>query len=165
LQPSKFKLLDLKPDGPPENPRDVHFPKLTERFFTQMDMSDIMGRMNENVYFRPSFPNFKSVESFAIVKRSILLAGKPDEVCIVAFQATVSGKHELKRAGLKDIQEKVKTNNGCELELFVVFVTNAGKGISKPQSLGKDVQAKDADYLQFVLLGMALEGVVMTGIE
>lgn len=119
-----------------------------------MDMSDIVG-MKENDYFRPTFANFKSVESFAIVKKSVLFKNKRG-FCIVAFQATVSDDHPLKRAGLSDIQEKVKTLYG-PLDLYVVFVTNQGKGIAKRQKLAEAEHTQDANYLQCVLNGMELD--------
>ncbi|KAH9254486.1 hypothetical protein BASA81_007599 [Batrachochytrium salamandrivorans] len=158
-KPSKFQLLELQAQAPPKNSCNVQFPVLTEVQFSRKDMSDIVA-MKKNDYFRPTFPTFKSVESFAIVKKSVLSKTKRG-FCIVAFQATVSDDHPLKRAGLKDIQEKVKALYGDQLELYVVFVTNKGKGITKRQKLGADDQNLDANYLQYVLYGMELEDVVI----
>ncbi len=125
-----------------------------------MNMSDITEQMRENVYYRPTIPNFKSVESFVIVKKNLLFKGERG-LCIVAFQATVAKTHELSRSGLKDIQEKVKTGFGPQMDLYVVFVTKARDGISERQELGSVTQALDVKYLQFVLNGMELEDVML----
>ena len=110
--------------------------------------------MKENDYFRPTFPTFESVESFAIVQKSVLFKNETG-LCIVAFQATVSKSHPLKRAGLKNIQAKVKELHGA-LKLYVVFVTKEGGGISKLQQLGETPHKADATYRQCVLYGMAI---------
>lgn len=159
-KPKTFTVLELQARGPPKNSRSVQFPKLTERKFTRLDMSDIAERMEKRVYYRPTFPNFKSVESFVIVEKEILLKGKRG-LCIVAFQATVAERHDLNLSGLQAIQEKVKMGFGEQLDLYVVFVTNAGKSISVRQKLGNGEQAPDETYLQFVLNGMELDSVML----
>ena len=128
---------------------------LRDRPFTRMDMSDIVGPILENDYYRPNFSNFAAVESFAIVQKSLLFPTEQG-LCIVGFQATVSEKHPVKRAGLKAIKDKVKALHGSALDLCVVFVTKQGKGINKRQKLGKQDHTADLDYLQFVLYGMEL---------
>ncbi|KAH9258338.1 hypothetical protein BASA81_003387 [Batrachochytrium salamandrivorans] len=134
LQPIEYQLLDLTDQAPPSNSRQVTFPRLTERQFSRKDMSDIVG-VKENDYFRPTFPTFPAVESFAILDKSVLFGDKKG-LCIVGFQATVSANHLVKRSGLKAIQEKVKALHG-QLDLYVVFATNKGKGIDKRQKLAK----------------------------
>ncbi|KAH9254389.1 hypothetical protein BASA81_007502 [Batrachochytrium salamandrivorans] len=153
-KPSEYQVLDLQAKARPNGQRKVRFPKLTEIKFSRMDMSDIVG-MKKDDYFRPTFTNFKSVESFAIVEKKVLFKGKRG-LCIVAFQATVSADHPLKRAGLSDIQERVKQFHG-PLDLYVVFVTNQGKGIATRQKLGETEHIHDANYLQCVLYGMELD--------
>lgn len=146
-------MLDLQAKAPPSGQRKVRFPKLNEITFSRMDMSDILT-MKKDDYFRPTFPNFKSVESFAIMEKSVLFKNKRG-LCIVAFQATVSADHPLKRKGLSDIQERVKKSHG-PLDLYVVFVTNQGKGIATRQKLGETEHNQDKNYLQCVLYGMEL---------
>jgi hypothetical protein len=159
-KPKAFTVLELQARGPPKNSRSMQFPKLTERKFTRVDMSDIAEKMKKHVYYHPTFPNFKSVESFVIVEKEILLKGKRG-LCIIAFQATVAERHDLNLSGLQAIQEKVKMGFGEQLDLYVVFVTNAGKSISVRQKLGNGEQAPDETYLQFVLNGMELDSVML----
>ena len=149
-----YDLLDLQAEGAPTGLRKVRFPVLVQRKFSRENMSDIRA-MNENEYFRPTFPNFKSVESFVIVRKSVLFPGA-EGLCIVAFQATVEIIHDLKRAGLLAIKEKVNEFLGS-LEMYEVFVTSYRSGISKRQKLEIAQHADDLNFHQCVLYGMEFD--------
>ena len=157
-----FRLLG---DAEQVEPRDVTLPTLTLREFRRKDMSDIKGPMEENMYFRPTFPTFPSVESFAIVSTKVLFPNEKG-LCILGFQATVSDKHKLNRVPLQKIQTKVKEIRGENdvLPIIVVFVCSQGKGISNQQPLGKISCKYDQSVRQGVLYGVDLSTAFIEGV-
>jgi len=107
-----------------EFPKFKH-PKLTIAVvFSQRNFSDVpLEKLLLGAYFRPSSPDFPTIDSFAILPLSTFVPGAKG-LCLVTFQSTTSSRHVTNGAVLNSLFAHVKKKLG-DVRRFHVFLTGA----------------------------------------
>lgn len=126
--------------------RELNLPSLRiATVFSEVDFSDVpLDRMVQNAYFRPSSPDFPTIDSFAILPLSTFF---PDAngLCLVSFQlSTKSTRHVTNGAVLNDLFAHAKKKLG-DVRRFHVFLTGAD-GIRTRQKIDMDEGAEGGPH-------------------
>ena len=120
-----------------------------------------MTSLEPGQYCRPTSKNFKSVDSFSVLKAKLFDArAKDDDYVLVGFQVTVSPNHPVNGTGLKRVADRVNqivqlpvSHSGkaktVKLPLFLVFVGESNV-LTTVQRINKDggEAFKDVSFIQ-----------------
>jgi len=88
---------------------EIFIPKLDlKAMFAEEDFADIkLEDLVSNTHFRPTSPNFTTIDSFAILPLSIFMPGAKG-VCLVSLQSTVWSSHVTEGNILERLYKRVQ---------------------------------------------------------
>ena len=114
--------------------RTVDFPPLKRVRFSHARMQDL-GGLAPNEYATPTFSNFPSIDSFAVVDKSLFEERARGRV-LALFQMTVSDDHSVRGPDLQAVQARVSelAPGGASLPVVLAFVTTPD-GVREPQAV------------------------------
>ena len=104
----------------------VNWPKMkSTKTFNHQNMLDLTS-MDDLTYAHPTFDNFPSVDSFAVMPASVF-DPQAKGMCLAMFQITVAAKHREKGPDLEAVHDRVCNLKGIDpkkgLPVYLVFVT------------------------------------------
>lgn len=132
-----LECLDTRKEGD-----NVTWPALNTKTFSHEKMLDLASLAKMD-YARPTFFNFPSIDSFAVVPESIFVPGRHKE-CLVLFQVTVADHHVIRGPDLEHVQERATLLLGKKVPVYLVFVTT-NDGVRAKQTIKT---GKDEDYIK-----------------
>jgi hypothetical protein len=168
------RVVDLQQLSPnPSRSAKIMWPEMVTTTFDHMNMLDLTS-MDDLVYARPTFINFPSIDSFAVMPEKLFNENaKPNVMCLVMFQITGANTHKEVGNDLENVHDRVilLRKKEKELPVYLVFVTTKA-GVREAQDIltieGKVYDKKHIPNFvkrvkQFtLLLGKEFEGVAST---
>ena len=144
--PSKAKVA-LRKLGGEDAWHAVELPELKRVRFTRKDMGDLTS-LAVGDYAEPAVSNFPSVDSFAVVAKSVFFGPRARGNLLAAFQVTVSEAHIVRGPDLQRVHDRVAQLLGVKsIPVALVFVTTA-QGVNTAQPIknseGNDYVGRDA---------------------
>ena len=109
---------------------------MSQLSFSREDFLDIED-LELQMYYRPSIPNFPTLDSFAVLPASLFFNPATEGNVLVIFQVTKSPEHKLNGAVVKRLQNRVKAL-GIDFARTLFMWVSSERGIIKEQKVTND---------------------------